>query len=144
MEAEAASVVGGGHRAAWRRGGTGSGRARRLRSPAAAGRKDEDGGRGRLAGEEAAEGVGPRGPNAAGGGEVVSAAAANHDVTRGGGGPSGHVCLARFRPAAAGEMDLGFAEGPMDFGGGLYIGIGGARKVQMRYGFRPRDRDRTL
>ena len=50
---------------------------------------------------------GPRGPDAVGGGEVVSAAAANHDVTRGGGGLSGHVRLARFRPAAAGEMDLG-------------------------------------
>ena len=29
-------------------------------------------------------------------------------------------------------------------GGGLFIGIEGARRVQMRCGFRPRDRDRTL
>ena len=28
-----------------------------------------------------------------------------------------------------------------NFGGGLYIGIEGARRVQMRCGFRPRDRD---
>ena len=40
---------------------------------------------------------------------------------------------------------LGFrGEGEIRKTGGLFIGIGGARRVQMRCGFRPRDRDRTL
>ena len=51
----------------------------------------------------------------------------------------------RTCPVAAGMIFLGFGEeGPMDFGGGLFIDIEGARSIQMRCGFRPRDRDRTL
>ena len=44
------------------------------------------------------------------------------------------------------ELDLGLeTRGTANFReGGVYIGIEGARSVQMRCGFRPRDRDRTL
>ena len=50
----------------------------------------------------------------------------------------------RTCPAAEEEI-LGFrGGGEIRKTGGLFIGISGARRVQMRCGFRPRDRDRTL
>ena len=54
----------------------------------------------------------------------------------------------RTRPSAAEEGDLFFlgfrGAGEIRKRRGVYIGIEGARRVQMRCGFRPRDRDRTL
>ena len=53
----------------------------------------------------------------------------------------GGGCVRRRRE----ELDLGLGgEEPWISEGGVYIGISGARRVQMRCGFRPRDRDRTL
>ena len=54
----------------------------------------------------------------------------------------------RTRPSVAG-VDLFFfrrrtGRNLRSERGGVYIGISGARRVQMRCGFRPRDRDRTI
>ena len=47
-------------------------------------------------------------------------------------------------PAARMERGYGLEEGIREFReGGVYIGIEGARNVQMRCGFRPHDRDQT-
>ena len=81
---------------------------------------------------------GPPGPAAEEGGDGPRGAPR---LAGGGGGR----CLAgdgRVRPARG--VFLGFRGGDPRFGmRGLYIGIEGARRVQMRCGFRPRDRDRT-
>ena len=56
--------------------------------------------------------------------------------------------VGRTRPSAAEEGDLFFlgfrGEGEIRKRRGVYIGIEEARRVQMRCGFRPHDRDRTL
>ena len=52
---------------------------------------------------------------------------------------------ADFVRRGAVDEELGFREeGEGDFLGVLYIEVEGARSVQMRCGFRPRNRDRTL
>ena len=157
MEEAAGVVAGGGRRgqeaaaggaagSAWGSAAMAARRARPVRAScggAAEGRHQAGGGRRRGARpgrRRGRAGLGPlRAAAAAGGGRHVAHpgwAAVAADVVR-------------LRPDTSGAADLGIfrvsGEGNREFGMGcVYIGIGGARRVQMRCGFRPRDRDRTL
>ena len=75
-------------------------------------------------------------------------------VGGGGGGVTWHDATSRsevegrhvrpVREEVSGGAGRIFRISPGISEGVLYIGIGGARRVQMRCGFRPRDRDRML
>ena len=150
--------AGGGARRRWTRPARRRGR-RRPAPMRAAGRAGDEGGGRRSVGrrrprakEEAAAdrasgaGAGPR-ARVGGGGELVPrghVAAAGWMAAAGGRCPAGggHV---RRRGSGGDVFFLGFrGEGEIRKRRGVYIGIEGARRVQMRCGFRPRNRDRTL
>ena len=97
------------------------------------------------AGLERRRGTGPVGPTwAPRAGAVEMAAKDRWQLRIGRGRRRTRPATGRTCPAARGGVDLGFIrEMIQNFGEGLFIGIGGARRVQMRCGFRPRDRDRT-
>ena len=68
-------------------------------------------------------------------------------VPRGGAGVAAEKCPAGSDVSGSARrcFFLGFrGEGEIRKRRGVYIGIGGARRVQMRCGFRPHDRDQTL
>ena len=93
--------------------------------------------------------AGPGLSRAGGGGRRSGHGGATCRVVDGGGGRwrtrpagGGHV---RRRGSGGDDFFLGFrGEGEIRKRRGVYIGIEGARRVQMRCGFRPHDRDRTL
>ena len=132
---------GGGRLAAARRGDErrrGSGRRRRRRAAA----------RGRLWPERSAGRAGP-GPSRAGDVGAGAVAGGPRGGWRLAGRGGGHcpACPDTSVGGGSGEDDffLGFrGEGEIRKRRGVYIGIEGARRVQMRCGFRPHDRDRTL
>ena len=131
--ATGAAPAGAGHRSDeggwwWRRGAVAAAAER------ASGRAGEAA---RMARERARLGPGRAGMSGGGGGDVSRAhwlrVAAQRRPADG-----GHVRRRR-------ERFLGFRGGRRsEKGGDLFIAIEGARRVQMRCGFRPRDRDRTL
>ena len=153
---------------AWRRrlGGGAAGRrrpvargagARRARTASGAGVVDPaaavNGGRRRRPGEAArprrrrGAGEGGLGPGRDGG-EGRPQALAGRRLRVAKRSPRGHVAAAGRSAVSDDGGDgffLGFGRGRSGFGmGEVYIGIEGARRVEMRCGFRPRDRDRTL